>query len=323
MARDFRPWMATSVARPVVYSLAALFLADLPLAAHGDTASNGPHTFAGRESAAVLQFDTLAKAARNDENRLDSLTSPLRGDSTNMAATEAEGGPNHCGDPDEFFGQALGYPDTTQAPLMVASGERASWNEIVAKDGSIAEARIATGLATCPGVTLSGRTRTIYTLNGYRPYGVRVDREFVFKSGLGVLPNSGLRAYLPRVISAFHYVLVPNAAGKLVKYDANNCTASPCAVNDWNGKWVADDFGNGFGLAIFRDPSSTTPAFIGIQSGGVSNANFTSIVLSQPAAGWSGIVKETEYLCYYTPDSWTPDANSLPGGCALTTPIGH
>jgi len=242
-----------------------------------------------------------------------------------MAALEPAGGPEHCHDPDEFFGQAVGYPDATQAPLMVASGEHASWSEIAAKNESITEAKTLTGLATCPGTSLSGLTRTIYTLNEDRFYGVRIDRTFRFKTGLGTLPNNGLRAYVPRLPSQFHYVLVPNAAGKVVTYDANNCTASPCTITDWNGKWVADTTGdiNTVGLVIVRDPSSTTPAFIGIQSGGASNANFTSIVLSQPAGGWSGIFTETEYLCYFDYDSWTPAANTLPAGCPITTPIGH
>jgi len=273
-----------------------------------------------------MQFDTLSGRLINDvsdANRVDSLTFPYNGDYVNLAATESAGGPNHCHDPDEFFGQALGYPDATQAPLMVASGEHASWSEIAAKNNSVTEAKTFTGLATCTGTSLSGLTRTIYTLNEYRGYGVKIDRTFRFKTGLGVLPNNGLRAYVPRVISSYHYVLVPNAAGAVVRYDANNCTTSPCTVTDWNGKWVSDDFGNGFGLIIVRDPSSTTPAFVGIQAGGASNANFTSIVLSQPAGGWSGIITETEYICYYFPNEWTPAANTLPPNCANKTPIGH
>jgi hypothetical protein len=301
------------------------FVAALPSAASSDTAPNGPHTLSSGESAAILKFDTLAKAATNDGNRIDSLTFPYAQLGGEMAATEPVGGPNHCRDPDEFFGQALGYPDTAQGPLMVASGERASWSEFKAKNDSITQAKTFTGLATCPGTSLNGLVRTIYTLNEDRFYGVKIDRTFNFKAGIGVLPNSGLRAYLPRVSSVYHYVLVPNAAGKVITYDANNCTASPCTITDWNGKWVADTSGNinTVGLVIVRDPSSTTPAFIGIQGGGVSKANSTSIVLSQPSGGWSGTVTETEILCYFNYNSWTPAADTLPVGCAITTPIGH
>ncbi len=298
-------------------------LAVMPIAARCGPASNGPHTLSSPDSAAVMQFDTLTKAALNDGNRVDGLTFPYLQQVSNIAANEPAGGPNHCDDPDEFFGQALGYPDATQAPLMVTSGERASWSEVVAKDNSIAEAKTYTGLATCPGTSLSGLTRTIYTLNQFRPDAIKVGRVFNFKPGLGVLPSSGFRAYLPRVISAFHYVLVPNAAGNVVRYDANDCTAAPCTVTDWNGKWVADDDGLNIGLLIIRDPSDTIPAFIGIQSGGASNSNFTSIVLSQPAAGWSGTVTEIEYLCHYDTHNWSPAANTLPGGCPISTPNGH
>jgi hypothetical protein len=78
---------------------------------------------------------------------------------------------------------------------------------------------------------------------------------------------------------------------------------------------MADDFGEGVGLVIVRDPTSTAPAFIGIQSGGISNANFSAIVLAQPAGGWSGTVTETEYLCPYNQDNWTPAAGTLPTTC--------
>jgi len=103
----------------------------------------------------------------------------------------------------------------------------------------------------------------------------------------------------------FHYVVVPNAEGKVVTYDSANCTSAPCTVTDWNGSWFADYDGSSFGLIVIRDPSSTAPAFVGIQSGGVSNANFTSIVLTQPAAGWSGLLTETEYVCFFNQRTWT------------------
>jgi hypothetical protein len=301
------------------------FALAVPSAARCDTAPNGPHTLSSIESAVVLKFDTLANAAINDANRIDSLTFPGARLSGEMAATEPVRGPNHCHDPDEFFGQALGYPDSTQGPLMVASGERASWSEFEARNKSYKTATTFTGLATCPGTSLNGLVRTIYTLNEDRYVGIRVDRTFNFKAGLGVLPNSGLRAYLPRVAGTYHYVLVPNKAGKVISYDANNCTTASCTITDWNGTWVADTSGatNTVGLVIVRDPSSTMPAFIGIQGGGVSKANFTSIVLSQPSGGWSGTVRETEYLCFFDYDTWTPAANTLPAGCAITTPIGH
>jgi hypothetical protein len=111
--------------------------------------------------------------------------------------------------------------------------------------------------------------------------------------------------------------LVPNKEGQLVTYDSNNCTTAPCAVTDWDGTWIADDFGGGSGLLIIRDPSSIVPAFIGIQSGGAANSNFSSIVLSQPAAGWSGIVTETEILCPYDQNTWTPKPGTLPYDCNI------
>jgi hypothetical protein len=141
----------------------------------------------------------------------------------------------------------------------------------------------------------------------------KIERTLRFKSGLGVVKNTGLRAYIPRVQSYFRYVLVPNKAGKLVTYDSANCVSSPCAVTDWNGVWFADTDGSG-GIIVVRDASSTAPAFVGIQSGGLSNANFSSIVLEQPSAGWSGVVTETEHVCFFADGSWNP-STTLPFGC--------
>jgi hypothetical protein len=106
-------------------------------------------------------------------------------------------------------------------------------------------------------------------------------------------------------------------AGQLVRYDANNCTATPCTVTDWDGTWIADDNGSNQGIVIIRATPSTLPAFVGIQSGGLSNANFSSIVLPQPAGGWSGFVTETEYICAYNGDVWIPTPGTLPRLCQV------
>jgi hypothetical protein len=285
-------------------------------------APNGPHILTQRTAYPTLDFDTLANAATNDPNRVDSITWEDYYN-YNFAATEPSGGASHCHDPDEFFGQALGYPDTTQAPMMVAAGERGTWTSVASKNGLATEAEIYTDISTCAGVVLNGTTRTNYLLRNPLENGdntsdaIKVERIFRFKPGLGVVANSGLRAYVPRVVSALHYVLVPNMAGQLVRYDANNCTATPCTVTDWDGTWIADDNGSNQGIVIIRATPSTLPAFVGIQSGGLSNANFSSIVLPQPAGGWSGFVTETEYICAYNGDVWIPTPGTLPRLCQV------
>jgi hypothetical protein len=120
-------------------------------------------------------------------------------------------------------------------------------------------------------------------------------------------------------ISPYHYTLVPDMWGNVQTYDANNC-ASPCTVTDWNGTWLADDDGNGNGMAIVRASSSTAPAFVAIDSDGFSSSNLSSVVLAQPADGWTKPVVETEYLCFYDPTSWPASAQAagqLPAGCTV------
>jgi hypothetical protein len=242
-----------------------------------------------------MSFDTLSKEAVDDANRLDNVIWFGTG-SFNYAAVQPASGAYSCSDPNEFFGEAQGYPDASQSPHMVSGGEHTSYNAKTNRRLGNAEAKIFVGLVTCPGVRLDGLTRTIYNLSFDYLDSFRVERTFRFNAGLGVLANTGLRAFVPRVVSGFPYVYLPNSAGQVVSYDSRNCTASPCTITDWNGTWFADDLGpstNGAGVLVIRAPSSTAPAFVGIQYGGASNANYTSIVLQQPAGGWSGIVTET------------------------------
>ncbi len=275
---------------------------------------NGPHTLTN--GGVTMSFDTLAKEAVDDANRLDNVVwSGTSG--FNYAAVEPSSGAYSCGDPDEFFGQAEGYPDASQPPRMVLGGEHTSYDARTNRRLGAAVAKIFVGQATCPGVQLDGLTRTTYNLSYDYLFAFKVERTFRFKPGLGVLANTGLRAYVPRVISNFPYVYLPNSAGKVVSFDSRNCTASPCTVTDWNGTWFADDRGpttNGEGVLVIRAPSSTAPAFVGIQYGGASNANFTSIVLQQPTNGWSGIVTETEYVCFYNDLTWNR-STTLPPRC--------
>ncbi len=277
----------------------------------------GPHTLAGSD--VTINFTTLSGKATNDEDRIDSIVWGPRV-SVPFVANEPANGPERCGDPVEYFGQAEGYPDSTQPPRMVVAGQRASYYAKQNDHQHLATAKIYTGLATCSGVQEDGLVRSIYSLNGTDtdgtyPDALKVERTLRFKPGLGVVKNTGLRAYIPRVPSFYRYVLVPNKAGKLVTYDSASCMSSPCAVTDWNGVWFADYDGTSGGIIVTRDPSSTVPAFIGIQSGGLSNANFSSIVLEQPLAGWSGVVTETEYVCFFASGSWNP-GSTVPYACS-------
>jgi hypothetical protein len=268
----------------------------------------------------TIYLDTLAKRSDVDVNRIDTLYWGTDGFFP-FAANEPANGPTACGDPVEFFGQAEGYPDTSLPPLMVAGGQRASFSSTENIRAHILTAKTYTGVATCPSIHEDGLVRTTYQLGHPLAEGFKVSRTFRFNAGLGVVKNTGLRAFMPRTPSIFKYVLVPNSTGQLVKYDATNCVSSPCTVTDWNGSWFTHDDGYGDGFFIIRDPSSTAPAFVGIQFGGISNANFSSIVLNQPPAGWSGTVTETEYICFYDHNTWVTQGPTLPNYCNPISPL--
>ncbi len=278
--------------------------------------SNGPHTLSVLGSNVAMYFDTIDPSAENDANRVERIIFYPENYS-NYVALDSESGPKACGDPIAYFGEAVGYPDTATAPLMVAGGTHASWTSTSNSRQNVAQAKTFTGVQTCGTVHEDGLTRTVYTLKGKFTNSIAIKRTFRFNGGLGNVANSGLRAYVPRFNSLFHYVLLPNAAGNVVRYDANNCVSSPCAITDWNGKWFAEDDGFDEGLFVIRDPSSTTPAFVGIQSS-PAGANYTSIVLMQPSSGWSGILTETESICFYSQNVWN-QGPTLPKTCPQQT----
>ncbi len=221
----------------------------------------------------------------------------------------------YCNDPDEFFGEAEGEPDEGAAPLMVTAGEVSSWTGVSALAG-----KTATSGKDCNGNPLSGKTKTTYKLFSAKKKvnEMEVSRRFMFNSKTQDFGNTGLRAYMARLpLSPYHYTLVPDSSGLVTTYDSNDC-GGPCEITDWDGKWLADDDGNGNGMAIIRSSLSTASAIVVIDSDGFSNSNVSSVVLEQPAGGWKAPVTEVEYVCFYDSTSWTTqeqNAGQLPAGC--------
>ncbi len=300
--------------RVVIAGLAVPLLA---LACSKATAQSmtGPHILSyGGEVA--IGLDTLSKRSEVDENRIDSLTWEPVGSNVPFAVNEPTNGPIACGDPEEFYGQAEGYPNASLPPRMVIGGQRTAYSQLENLRLRAVTAKTFTGTVTCPSVHEDGLTRTEYAVRQEFPGSFKVTRTFRFNSGLGIVQNTGFRPFMPRSgLSFFKYVLVPNSTGQLITYDVSNCVSAPCSITDWNGVWFAHDDGYGDGMFIIRDSSSTTPAFVGIQSGGLSNSNFSSVVLVQPAKGWSGTLTETEYVCFYNQNLWPNHGPTLPSLC--------
>ncbi len=127
-----------------------------------------------------------------------------------------------------------------------------------------------------------------------------------------------MRAYVPRLpLGTYPTTLAPNAAGVVQSYDVSQCPLN-CTITDWNGKWMADDDGNGNGVVLFRSPKTNPPAQLTIDWDGSSFSNNSAITLTMPSAGWSGTVSETEYMCFYDATSWPAKARKRglpPIGC--------
>jgi hypothetical protein len=258
----------------------------------------------------TLEFDT------NDSGTADRVDSLVWIDSQGQATSNlaVSGGGPYCGDPLEFFGQSYGDVDGGGLYLVIA-GSSAKWTQKSAASGTSK----TTGTDTCAQVV--GKTTTAYSLGSGLAVEnmMKIKRTFDF-SGAALDNTNNLRAYVPRVsVSTYYEVVYPDSTGALQSFDVDECSTA-CEISDWNGEWVADDDGNGNGIVLIRDPSSTWPAEIAADNDSDSASNLTSILLMRPQAGWSGKLAETEYLCVYDSTSW-PAANRangvLPAGCRV------
>lgn len=281
-------------------------LATTPALADGHTLSN---------SRLSIVFGSTAHGyTTNDADRVDSIAW-INSDGATVNNYVTSGGPLHCGDPQEFFGEAYGDNGDQGVPLpnAVVGGVTSVWTGGLATSGKTA----ITSLKSCD-ETLDARTNTSYAL--FTPKNsasnFRITRTFKFAKKTA---TGNMRAYVPRLtLSIYPFVLAPNAAGIIQTYNANNCPLN-CTITDWNGTWMADDDGNGNGIVMFRDPAKNPPAQLTVDWDGFSSSNNSAITLTMPEGGWIGTVTETEYMCFYDAKSWPARkraAGKLPVGCA-------
>jgi hypothetical protein len=117
-------------------------------------------------------------------------------------------------------------------------------------------------------------------------------------------------------------VIYPNMAGTATAMATSTDCSADCLVDpatDWSGKWFADvDLVSGLALIVLRDPGSTSPVELTINTDGFSASNLSSFVLVQPSGGWQQPITEVEYLCFADLATWPQvqrDAALLPTGC--------
>ncbi len=141
---------------------------------------------------------------------------------------------------------------------------------------------------------------------------IKVQRRFAF----GATPYAhDVRPYIARLYprDAFTQVLHPDASGtSLVTEDPSLCE-NGCEVTNWDQTWFAiHDPSTGLGEIVRR--ASSTPSALWVDQDAASFTNASSVLLLQPAGGFTGNVSETEFLCFYDAGIWTP-STSLPPGC--------
>lgn len=281
------------------------------LQAAASTLPTGGHTL--QNSRLTIVFGSTFNGYSTDDNdRVDAINW-INTSGATVSNYVTSGGPSHCGDPQEFFGEAYGdnSDEGVPAPLVVIAGVTSKWSHSSMTGGTATNKK----LKSCD-ATLDGKATTQYTLStrAGTQNALKIQRTFHFPK----LSTAGnIRAYVPRLqLGVYPFVLAPNAAGVVQTYNANSCPLN-CTVTDWNGKWIADDDGNGNGMAIFRN-SAHAPAQVTVDWDGSSTSNNSAITLLMPTGGWQGAVVETEYLCFYDAKSWTKKQQSkgeAPSGC--------
>lgn len=281
---------------------------DAPLVC-GSDAGAPPDGAAPEGSRIAVEFDPTDPEQVTNLQWLDS-TSTL---TPNLAAS---GGPLTCTDPAEFFGESYGVPEeTTPTPVVAGHLATISWC------GSLAT--ITGGSMECSGAPSIPVTTRYRFYAGARASEVQVSRTFAFDGAPPAFTGTGLRPYVPRVpIANLMTVIYPNMAGTATAAaTATDCSAD-CLVDpatDWNGKWFADvDLVSGLALIVLRDPGSTSPVELTINTDGFSASNLSSFVLVQPSGGWQQPITEVEYLCFADLATWPQvqrDAALLPTGC--------
>jgi hypothetical protein len=258
----------------------------------------------------VAFADPASGFTTKDADRVDGF-SWIDSNGVNTGNLVANGGPLHCNDPQEYFGQAYGEAGSAH-PFLVFGGDTASWNSSSALSG---KTKVNTA-KVCDFVP-DGGTHTSYTLSTQagRINEMTVVRTFTFAA---VNSDGNIRAYVPRLPSSgYSTVYWRNAAGVEQTGNVGGC-AGGCEISDWDGVWFAEQNAAGQGLLVIRNPAKGLPAVILFDNDSFSASNNSAVALKMPAGGWTGTVSEKETLCLYDAKSWLAAARAagrLPKGC--------
>jgi hypothetical protein len=209
----------------------------------------------------------------------------------------------------EFFGNSWGTDGGGNFRALVGWGSTGTWGSRGANGVAIASA----ANSGCFG-TSGIRVETRYQ---FSDRGAPVNRILVKRTvSFGATPFAfDFRPYIPRLSrSSYTTVVHPDVAGSgLVREIGDSCEFG-CEVTNWNGTWFAEHDPLTGGGMIVRRASSESPAALWIDVDGGSFTTASSVLLLQPAGGFTGTVNEVEFLCFYDAETWTPSLD-LPAGC--------
>lgn len=255
-----------------------------------------------------------------DKDRVDFI-SWIQSDGTSTGNLAVHSGYLVCGEPGENFGQSYNEGSIYDGNLNVVIGGTVSqWRNVESRRAGIAA---TDGDPTCNFTSISAIAKTTYALDSRAAIAnaMKIKRTFQFLPQAADV-DENLHAYVPRLsLPKYTTVLLPETDGTVHTYNAHDCAVG-CELSSWNGKWFADDNGQGYGMAVIRDAASTWPAVVSMDNDGGSNSNLTAVVLLVPQGGFTGTITETEWLCFYDPTTWPAAARNagiLPTGCRVKT----
>lgn len=213
----------------------------------------------------------------------------------------------------EYFGNSWGTDGGFNFVSPVGWGTTGTWTSQGVNGVSINSA--ASGCFGTSGIPVATGYR--FFDSGPAANRIRVQRKFSF----GSTPFAyDFRPYIPRLYPRDKYSLVihPDASGTSLVTEVGNDCEFGCKVTNWDSTWFAvHDPVSGQGMIVRHAPSLYPVALWVDMDGGSDVGSATtasSVLLLQPAGGFTGTVVEVEFLCFYDSSTWTPSL-ILPPGC--------
>ncbi len=266
-------------------------------------------------TALAATIDTTARTVTTSAFDIQfSLTNPEEissiswNGSPNLTAT----GVTSCGDPLEYFGNSWAAPDSANFVSLVGWAQSGTWGS---KNSHSVDIRSVSNSASgCYGASdIPVQTSYHFWDRGPVVNRIQVQRKFDFR---GAPLTQDLRPYIPRLypLDGYTEVYHPDASGSLLVMETPSACPLGCQVSDWNGSWFAmHNPTTGQGVIVRHAPSGYAVS-LWVDEDSASYTNATSVLLLQPAGGFTGRVTDTQFMCFYNSSMWSPSL-TLPPGC--------